>query len=163
MLKYRSFSFWRGTTMFLWLFTSRKEEKWAVNTKPYCLTACFLCPSIRTNISMSSSSLLGVFLFRSHIFHCSSPKGSQNITWKRVVISPLLLWGSYHNSERPRQACNFQDFASFSCTLSFRKDIWNNILNISRLNTYKKIIFCCWVWGVGREPSERQELEASEA
>lgn len=110
---------YRESIVFLWPFCPRKE-KWAVNTKPHCVQLS-LSPYTHTDTSKPYASLSHMFLFRSHIFHCSSPKGSHNITWKLVVISLLFLWGLYHNTERPRQACNLQDFASFSCMLSFLK------------------------------------------
>lgn len=103
--------------MLLWLFCPGKEEKWAVNTKPYSVSSAFsLSPYIHADLSKPSISLLHMFLFRSHIFHCSSPKSSRNTSWKGAVISLLFLWGSYHNSERPSQACDLQGFATFSCT-----------------------------------------------
>lgn len=151
MLKWESFKLFKRNYHIFQTFLFQKRGEMSCEYKTL-LSVLQLSLSLYIHISKPSSSLLGMFLFRSHIFHCSSPKGSQNITWKGVVISPLFLLGIW-----PRQASNLKDFASFSCMLSFLKRLEIKLIIPLDFVCMRKIFFCCWVWDGGREASESWE------
>lgn len=143
MLKCRSFKLFKRNYYVLLAFLFQKGGEMSCECKTM-LPHSFLSFPIYSYqyIWAISSSSFSVFLFRSHIFHSySSPKGSQTITWKGVVISLLFLWVSHHNSERPRKACNLQDFSSSSCMLSFPKTFGNKFKIPAALVHMRKIFF----------------------
>lgn len=144
--------------MFLWLFCSKREEKWAVNATPaVCLS---LFPCIFVPIYLSHRLLHTVYFSSEVTYSTVHLLRAARISHERELSFLHYSFGFHiiihKGPDKPVTCRILQDL--LACCF-FRKDIWKQIDTYEKntsLGIYEKNFFC-WVWDGGRDTSENQE------